>query len=170
MTDSVLLAAAFLHLGFQATVTALVYPNFALVTDADWPAFHAAHSRRITPVVAVVYGLVVVAGVMAVVDGTTTWRVVGLTGHGIALLTTALVAAPAHGRLGSGRAPDVLARLVAADRVRLAGATVAAVAAVGTTIVDTTSAVAVAIGTTSVDATIAVALAAVATVGAILPG
>ncbi len=157
MTDSVLLAAAFLHLGFQATVTALVYPNFALVTDADWPAFHAAHSRRITPIVAVVYGLVVVAGVMAVVDGITTWRVIGLTGHGIALLTTALVAAPAHGRLGGGRTPEVLARLVAADRVRLAGATVAAVAAVGTTVVDTASAG-------------GVAVAAVAAVGAILPG
>lgn len=145
MTDSVLLAAAFLHLGFQATVTALVYPNFALIGDADWPAFHATHSRRITPVVALVYGLVVVAGVMAVVDGMTAWRVVGLTGHGIALLTTAAVAAPAHGRLGGGRDPDVLARLVAADRVRLVGATVAAAAAIGTTVVAIPSAVVAAV-------------------------
>lgn len=157
MTDSVLLAAAFLHLGFQATVTALVYPNFALVDDADWQAFHAAHSRRITPLVAVVYGLVVVAGVMAVVDGMTTGRVVGLAGHGIALLTTALVAAPAHGRLGSGRDPEVLARLVAADQVRLAGATVAAVAAVGAIMAHTSS-------------TAAGGAAAVAAVGVILTG
>lgn len=130
MTDSVLVAAAFLHLGFQVVVTVLVYPTLALVGDAGWPAFHAAHSRRIAPVVAVVYGLVVVAGVIAVVDGMTTWRVVGLAGHAIALLTTAVVAAPAHGRLGGGREPEVLARLVAADRIRLAGATIAAVAAV----------------------------------------
>lgn len=130
VTDDVLLAAGFLHLGFQATVTVLVYPNFRMVDEVDWQAFHATHSRRITPVVALVYGLVLVAGVMVLVDGLTAWRVVGMAGHGVALLVTALVAAPAHGRLADGRDDVVLARLLAADRVRLAGATVAAGAAV----------------------------------------
>ena len=131
MTDDVLLAAGFLHLGFQATVTVLVYPAFAGVPQVDWQAFHTAHSRRIAPLVAVVYGLVLVAGVMVLVDGLTAWRVVGMAGHGLALVTTAVVAAPAHGRLAGARHDAVLARLLAADRVRLAGATVAAAAAVG---------------------------------------
>jgi len=125
-----LVAAGFLHLGFQATVTALVYPNLASVDEADWGAYHATHSRRITPIVVLVYGLVVLAGVMAVVDGLTAWGVVSLSGHGLALATTALVAAPAHAMLGRGRGDAVLARLLAADRVRFAAATVAAVAAV----------------------------------------
>lgn len=129
--DVALVAAGFLHLGFQATVSALVYPNFADVDEADWGIFHATHSRRITPIVVVVYGLVVLAGVMAVVDGLTAWGVVSLSGHGVALATTALVAAPAHALLGRGRDDAVLTRLLAADRVRLAAAVVAAVAAVG---------------------------------------
>jgi hypothetical protein len=131
VVDEVLLAAGFLHLGFQATVTVLVYPNFRTVDEVDWQAFHGTHSRRITPVVAVVYGLVLGAGVMVLLDGLTAWRVVSLGGHGLALLTTALVAAPAHGRLAAGRDERVLARLLVADRVRLAGAVVAAGAAVG---------------------------------------
>ena len=135
MIDTVVVAAGFLHLGFQATVTALVYPNFAGIEEADWTAFHATHSRRITPVVVVVYGLVVVAGVMVVVDGLTAWRVIGMAGHGLALLTTALVAAPAHMRLGDGRDDAVLARLLAADRVRLAGASLAAAASVAAALV-----------------------------------
>ena len=41
------------------------------------------------------------------------------------LLTTALVAAPLHGRLAPGPDPVLLRRLLAADRVRAAGAVVA---------------------------------------------
>ncbi len=135
MTDVLLLAAGFLHLGFQATVTALVYPTLTSVDDADWSVWHAAHSRRITPIVVVVYGLAVVAGVMVVADGPTSWGVVSIAGHGVALVATALVAAPAHVRLGDGRDDAVLARLLAADRLRLAGAVVAAVAAVAAVVV-----------------------------------
>lgn len=135
MTDMVLVAAGFLHLGFQATVTALVYPAFTDVDDADWSVWHAAHSRRITPIVVGVYGLVVVAVVMVVVTGPALWSVVSIGGHGLALATTAAVAAPAHVRLGNGRDDAVLARLLAADRVRLVGAVVAAVAAVAAVLV-----------------------------------
>jgi hypothetical protein len=46
------------------------------------------------------------------------------------MLTTAAVAAPAHGRLSRGRGDQDLGRLMAADRVRLAAALVALVAAV----------------------------------------
>lgn len=123
-----LLGAAALHLGFQATVTLLVYP--ALLEhgrDGDgWGAAHDAHSRRITPLVVVVYGTLlpplVVAG----------WRLAGgeggwgtalcIAGAVVALGATATVAAPAHGRLARGWASDVGMRLARADAVRLAGA------------------------------------------------
>ena len=39
-------------------------------------------------------------------------------------LTTALVAAPTHGRLGRGRTDALVRRLLVADRVRLLGAIV----------------------------------------------
>ncbi len=47
------------------------------------------------------------------------------------MLTTAAVAAPAHGRLGAGRGERDLTVLVRADRVRLAASLVAAAAAFG---------------------------------------
>ena len=40
----------------------------------------------------------------------------------VSMLTTALVAAPAHGRLGDGFDPVLMERLLRADRLRTAGA------------------------------------------------
>lgn len=126
--DVWLLAAALMHLGFQATVTLLVYP--ALVEHgregADWDHAHAAHSRRITPLVVTVYGAllppVAVAG-WRLADGGAEWsRAVSVGGALLAFGATALVAAPAHGRLSRGWDEPVGLRLVRADVVRLLGA------------------------------------------------
>ena len=118
-----LLGAAALHLGFQLTVTFVVYP--ALARAPDWGSAHAAHTRSITPVVVVVYGVLVLAGAWSLVatwpDG---WALVAVAGGGVSLLATALVAGPAHGRLADGRNPALLRRLLVADRVRTVGATV----------------------------------------------
>jgi hypothetical protein len=46
------LALAAYMAGVGWLVQAVVYPGFALVGAGEWAAFHAAHSRRITPVVA----------------------------------------------------------------------------------------------------------------------
>ncbi len=122
-----LVAATCLHLGFQLTVTVVVYP--ALLRASDWSRSHAEHTRRITPLVAVVYGSLVVAGVWALVASRSaaTWVAVG--GAAVAVLATALVAGPAHGRLSAGKDDRVVRRLLAADRVRTAAAVVAAVGA-----------------------------------------
>ena len=118
-----LVAAAGLHLGFQLTVTLVVYP--ALVRAPDWEQAHPAHTRAITPVVVLVYGALVLAGGWALV---TTWPdpwvLLAAAGAALSLLATALVAGPAHGRLGSGRDQALLDRLLVADRVRLGGAVV----------------------------------------------
>jgi hypothetical protein len=115
-----LLAATGAHAGFQATVTVLVYPALARVPPEDWPAAHDAHSRRITPLVAVVYGAAVVASAGSVrqAPGSVGARVAAL-GTASAVLVTAAVAAPTHARLGRGRTPQLVARLLVADRVRL---------------------------------------------------
>lgn len=121
----ILLVAAALHLGFQLTVTTLVYPAFAEVPTQQWRAHHDRHSRRIAPVVIVVYGLLLVAcgWVLLVQPGVLTVAAVGACVLAGGL--TATVAAPAHGRLGSGRDRRTLQRLLLADRLRLAAAAVA---------------------------------------------
>ncbi len=124
-----LLATSMLHLGVQAVVTVLVYPMFAHVAIEDWPAIHATHTRRIGPLVVVVYGALLLAGAWVVATGPSPAAVVALVASGAAVLVTALVAAPAHGRLAPDRPDAVLRRLLAADRARLVAALVAAVAA-----------------------------------------
>jgi hypothetical protein len=126
-----LLAAAALHLGFQATVTGVVYPALAEVPSERWPSAHAAHTRRITTVVAPVYAVLGAACARALLAGPRTPSiVVAVGGAATAALSTALVAAPTHRRLArDGRDAVLLATLRRSDRVRLLGATVAAAAA-----------------------------------------
>lgn len=125
-TDGALVAlvgAAALHLGFQLTVTLVVYP--ALVRSPDWERAHPAHTRAVTPVVVLVYGVLALAvGWALVATWPDPWVLVGAAGAAASLAATALVAGPTHGRLGSGRDEALLDSLLAADRVRLAGAVV----------------------------------------------
>ena len=121
-----LVAATGLHAGFQSTVTALVYPALARVREDDFAAAHAAHSRAITPLVAVVYGSVAVACTGSVLQDPRSGGVrLAAAGSAGAVLVTAAVAAPTHGRLGRGRTSRHVSRLLVADRVRLACALVA---------------------------------------------
>jgi hypothetical protein len=127
-----LVAATALHAGFQLTVTALAYPALARVTRPDFARAHADHARAIVPLVALVYGAVVVTSVGAVVDAPTSdlaWSAAVSTA--VALLVTALRAAPLHGRLGRlGPEPDLVRALLRADRVRTLFALLAVAAAV----------------------------------------
>jgi hypothetical protein len=127
--ETALLTATAVHLGFQATVTAVVYPALARVPAAQWAVGHRAHSRAITPMVAVVYGALALAGGWALLSGPDAWTVVALIATAVAMLVTALVAAPAHGRLGAGHDPRRIDRLLRVDRIRAAAAVVALAAA-----------------------------------------
>lgn len=127
----VLVAATGVHAGFQATVTALVYPGLSRVRPDDWSAAHAAHSRAITPLVAVVYGTAVVASAGSLVQAPASAGVrVAALGTAGAVLVTAMSAAPTHGRLAQGRTAELVGRLRRADRVRLGCALVAFAGAV----------------------------------------
>ncbi len=129
--EQALLTAAAVHLGFQATVTAVVYPALARVPAERWADAHRAHTRAITPVVAAVYGALVLAGGWALVSGPGAWTLAALAATAVAVLVTAVAAAPAHGRLGAGHDRDRIRRLLRADRVRAAAAAAALVAACG---------------------------------------
>ncbi|CAM3503433.1 hypothetical protein [Nocardioides zeicaulis] len=128
-----LLLVAAAHLGFQLTVDVVVYPALRDVGDAAWSRAHERHSARITPVVAAIYPPLV--GVLAWAAATHaaepgTW--VAVAGGALAVLTTAAVAAPSHGRLATAPAearPALLRRLDRADRVRTLGALVCVVGA-----------------------------------------
>ncbi|WP_322920508.1 hypothetical protein [Nocardioides renjunii] len=129
-----LLLVAGAHLGFQLTVALVVYPALADVPDAGWATAHERHSRRITPLVAAIYlPLVAVLAWTAVAEPGAEGTWLALAGGAVAVLTTAAVAAPTHGRLATAppaERPELLRGLRLADQVRTAGAVVCAVGAV----------------------------------------
>ena len=127
-----LVGATCLHAGFQLTVTLLVYPALARVGAAGFARAHDLHSRGIVPLVGLVYSLVVVAALGTVVTRPTSllaWAAGAASA--VALGTTAVRAAPLHGRLGQhGPEPALLRSLLRADRVRTVAAVLAVVPAV----------------------------------------
>ncbi|MBP2417096.1 hypothetical protein ACFFOM_14220 [Microlunatus capsulatus] len=120
-----LLGATALHAGFQLTVSVLVYPVLAATPAETWAPVHARHSRRIVPLVGVVYLALVVAGVGALLTSPGPAGLAAVAAAALGPALTAAVAAPLHGRLGAGRDPALLRRLLAADRLRSAAAVLA---------------------------------------------
>lgn len=127
--ETVLVAATAAHAGFQLAVTTVVYPALAEVPEAGWTQAHAQHARRIVPLVGVVYSGVLVSALGSVATRRSAPALVSALASATSLGTTALVAAPLHGRLGAGRDPELLARLRRADLLRSAGAVLALAAA-----------------------------------------
>ncbi len=121
--------ASALHAGFQLTVTVLVYPVLAGRGAAEWRVAHARHSRAIAPLVAVVYGALVVVGGWLVVEGPDLVGWMALTAALATFALTAAAAAPTHGRL-TDRDDALVTRLLVADRWRCACAVACAVLAI----------------------------------------
>jgi hypothetical protein len=128
--STALLAATAAHAGFQVTVTALVYPALVRVPSGSWAREHARHSRRITPLVGVVYLAVLVTCAGTLLSDPSYGAWVATAGSALALGVTAALAAPLHARLGSDPSPRLMVRLVRVDRLRAAGALVALAGAV----------------------------------------
>ena len=135
MTDSpalvALLAAATLHLGFQLTVTCLVYPALARTDETRWSAAHDAHSRAIVPLVVLTYASLITTLAWAwVTSGSSVGLLLATAGTALTFATTAFVAAPTHARLGrEGKSDNAIRHLLRSDRVRAAGAVLSAVGA-----------------------------------------
>lgn len=125
-----LLVATAVHLGFQLTITVVAYPALLATSDAGWTVAHAAHGRRITPLVALVYAALLVTTLGALITVPSPAVVAAALACAVAALSTAAVAAPTHGRLGDGRSATLVRRLRVADAVRTAAAAVAVAAAV----------------------------------------
>jgi hypothetical protein len=116
-----------LHLGFQLTVTALVYPALARVDPQKWSRAHDAHSREIVPLVVLTYAALLTTVAWSLVTAPLSGGLVlSAAGTALTFATTAFVAAPTHARLGrEGRSDGAIHRLLLADRVRAAGAVLA---------------------------------------------
>ncbi len=113
------------HAAFQLTVSVVVYPALASVGADQFAVAHDAHSRRIVLLVVPLYAALVVVCGWAVATDSRPLVLAAVAAHGLALLTTALVAAPTHGRLGtSGPTPSLLRRLAVSDAVRSVAAVV----------------------------------------------
>jgi hypothetical protein len=128
----VFVGALALHAGFQVTVTFVVYPALAAVPADGWRAAHAAHARRITPVVVVVYaGALAVCAAALVHPGDLAPVPLAVAAAGTLAATglTATLAGPLHSRL-QDRDPALVRRLLLVDRLRCAAAALAAVAGV----------------------------------------
>lgn len=140
----VLLAVlAAVQLGFQLTVTLVVYPTLADTRDEDWTTAHDRHSRRIAVPVVLLYGGLVAAVPAAWASAEAaerSWVAAGAVCLVMLLLTTAVLAAPTHGRLGrepAERRPLLLRRLHRVDRARLAWSVALAGCAAGALLVRT---------------------------------
>nr|WP_221374929.1 hypothetical protein [Actinoplanes polyasparticus] len=128
-SETALLASTAAHFGFQATVTAVVYPALAKVPAAQWPVAHRAHSRAVTWLVVIIYGALVLTGAWALWSGPSAWTLVALAATAVTFTVTAAAAAPAHARLGARHDPGRIAFLLRVDRIRAGASAVALVAA-----------------------------------------
>ena len=127
-----LLRGAAGHLGFQLTVSLVVYPALADVGADSWRVAHERHARRIAPLVGAIYvPLVLVLAWTAATEPQAAGTWLALVGGALSVVTTAVVAAPLHGRLGGAtERPELLRDLCRADRIRTVGAVVCVVGAV----------------------------------------
>ena len=127
-----LLLVAAAHLGFQLTVSLAVYPALREVDADAWPVAHERHSRRIAPLVGALYVplvLVLASAAVAEPEASGTW--LALVGGALSVVTTAAIAAPLHGRLGTAAdRGELLRALGQADVIRTIGAAVCLVGAV----------------------------------------
>ena len=129
--SAALVAATALHLGFQLTVSLVVYPALVRTPADAWRERHTHHSRSIAPLVALVYGALLVACAGALVRAPDAGAVLAALASLATIAVNGAVAAPLHGRLArTGPDPGLLARLRVADLARTALAGIALIGAV----------------------------------------
>lgn len=131
LVANLVLAAA--YAGFQWTVRGLVYPQFARVPPAVFPAYERSHQRLVSRVVGPLFaGQVLTTALLLVLRPAGVPLLPVLTGAAtlaVVLGATALLAVPIHRRLDRGWDAGAHRRLLRVDGVRVAAATAGAAAA-----------------------------------------
>ncbi len=115
------------YAGFQWTVQVLVYRQFPSVPADAFVGYEAAHSRRISPLVGVLFAACAVstAALLAIRPAGVPLGgiVAAATLFAVVLGATALLAVPEHRRLGAGFDATAYRRLLRADLLRTVAAT-----------------------------------------------
>lgn len=119
MSGTALVIAAAFHLGFQLGVTTLVYPALGEGPRETFARRHHEHSRRIAPVVVIVYGALLISCAWSLSDGADIASLVAGCTFVVVLAITGLGAAPRHGQLGRGWSSPTWSALLRLDRARL---------------------------------------------------
>lgn len=117
------LAAALYLTGLIWLVQVVQYPLFALVGPREFPAFHAAHSAWITPVVFVPMLVHITTALLLLglrPPGAPTWALwIGAALAAITWASTIFIQVPQHNRLALyGSDPAVIAALVRGNWIR----------------------------------------------------
>ena len=127
------LALTAAYAGFQWTVRALVYPQFALVPPVVFPAYERRHQQRVARVVGPLFAGQGVTTLWLLADrpeGTPLTPVLaGAACLALVLAATALGAVPLHRRLGAAWDEAAYRRLLRVDSVRAVAATAGTAAA-----------------------------------------
>jgi len=117
-------AATLVLVGLIWTIQVVHYPLFALVGRESFTAYEAAHSARITAVIALpwaVQGLTTAALLVTSPEGLPRWLVwAAAVLATIPVVVTVLVSVPAHGVLANGFDAAAHARLVGTNWLRTA--------------------------------------------------
>jgi hypothetical protein len=124
------LALVAAYAGFQWTIRALVYPQFALVPAAAFPRYERRHQQRVSRVVGPLFAGQGVTTLWLLV---TRWPsapvLLGAACLAVVLGVTGLLAVPLHRRLDAGWDAAAVARLLRVDSVRAGAATAGTAAA-----------------------------------------
>lgn len=127
------LAGTSAMVGFIWTIQLLSYPMMAAVPADDFPAYEAAHTRRVTRTLVVIAPVEVVAaaGVALFVPGVPGWLSIGAGLVLVAIwVSTGVFYAPIHGRLSSGFDAALHRRLVTTNWLRTVAWTARGAAAI----------------------------------------
>jgi hypothetical protein len=125
------LALVAAYAGFQWTIRALVYPQFALVPPAAFPGYERRHQQRVSRVVGPLFaGQAVTTGWLLVTRTTSAPVLTCAACLAVVLGVTGLLAVPLHRRLDAGWDAAVHRRLLRVDTVRALAATAGTGAAV----------------------------------------
>ncbi len=125
------LALTAAYAGFQWTVRGVVYPQFAQVPAAAFPAYERRHQQRISRVVGPLFAGQLLTTAVLLATRPSAPVLAGAACLAAVLLLTALGAVPQHRRLSAGWDDAAFRRLLRVDTLRAGAATAGTAAAVG---------------------------------------
>jgi hypothetical protein len=107
------------YAGFQLTIRAVVYPQFARVPAPAFPAYEGAHQRSVTPLVGLLFGALAVTTAGLLLLGPRPAGTAAAVLLAALLGVTAFGAVPEHGRLSRAFDPLAHRRLLRWDALRV---------------------------------------------------